>query len=718
MIIQCISIILLFVESIYVFYKWQAKLHAYLFLFCIATLVNNLGYLLEMAAHTSESALFATQFCYLGKTLIPLSFLLFVVNFTNTKLPKQLFIGLTVVHILIFLLVLTCDYQHLYYKSYYFTEDGLFPHNVFEHGIVYWVFTVLMFVYSIYGVCILISAMRREKIREKRIQSAYLIALVLVEFVGYIVFLSNITNGYDTTALGYMISTVLMYIAIFRYNLLDTLDLAKNYAIDNLAEGIIVLGEKGEVLYYNRPLREIYPDLETNQTAIIHSLQEIIANDEILEANDRIYQPQIQQLYQDDILRGQIYVLNDVTENFRYTMELKEQKEIAEQANISKSRFLSVVSHEIRTPMNAVIGMTDLLLREPENLNPTQMNYLRNIRSSGASLVMIINDILDLSKIEAGKMEIVDQPYRLREVAEDVRMIIENRIENKPIKLIFAIDEAIPDLLVGDGLRLRQIFINLLNNAVKFTEKGTIRFSVTIVEETSDGYLLRFDVRDTGQGIRQEDLHRLFEAFSQVDLETNHSKEGTGLGLTISSDFIAMMGGQLSVESEYGKGSDFYFTIRQGLAPDSEETLLEEDTPVETRSFTAPSAHILIVDDTELNLVTIESLLEPLGMKIDTVTSGDQALSMIAEKHYDLIFMDYMMPYMDGVETTRRIRKLSEPYYQTLPIIVLSADLSEQTLELFQQAGIQAYAEKPVVYDTLMSLLLTWLPGERIIFTD
>jgi CheY-like chemotaxis protein len=238
------------------------------------------------------------------------------------------------------------------------------------------------------------------------------------------------------------------------------------------------------------------------------------------------------------------------------------------------------------------------------------------------------------------------------------------------------------------------------------------------VEETSDGYLLRFDVRDTGQGIRQEDLHRLFEAFSQVDLETNHSKEGTGLGLTISSDFIAMMGGQLSVESEYGKGSDFYFTIRQGLAPDSEETLLEEDTPVETRSFTAPSAHILIVDDTELNLVTIESLLEPLGMKIDTVTSGDQALSMIAEKHYDLIFMDYMMPYMDGVETTRRIRKLSEPYYQTLPIIVLSADLSEQTLELFQQAGIQAYAEKPVVYDTLMSLLLTWLPGERIIFTD
>jgi signal transduction histidine kinase len=723
-VIQCISIVLLCLESIYVFYKWQTKLQAYLFLFCIATLVNNLGYLLEMLAKTSEAALFSTQFCYLGKVLIPLSFFLFIVNYTKTKLPKQLFLVLTFVHMMIFVLVLTCNYQQLYYTDYYFTESGLFPHNVFHHGIMYWVFTVLMFLYSIYAVCILLPAVRKEKVRNKRIQAIYLLVLVLVEFIGYVIFLSGITRGYDTTALAYMICTLLMYIVIFRYNLLDTLDLAKNYTMDNLAEGIIVTSADGDILYYNHPLLEIYPEIETNQDAILVSLQSLIADDAILEINDRVYRPQIQQLFQEHILRGQIYVLTDVTESFRYTMELKEQKEIAEQANASKSRFLSVVSHEIRTPMNAVVGMTDLLLREPEHLTPTQETYLRNIRSSGASLVMIINDILDLSKIEAGKMEIVDQPYNLRDVAEDVRVIIENRIGDKPIALCVSIDVSIPDLLIGDGLRLRQIFINLLNNAVKFTEKGSIRFTVAVVDEDEDGYLLRFDVRDTGQGIRQEDMHRLFEAFSQVNQEANHAKEGTGLGLTISSDFIALMGGQLSVESTFGKGSDFYFTIRQGRVPEEKEPVSSPSAPCTSpENFTAPSAQILIVDDTALNLVMMEKLLEPLCMTIDTVTSGDQALSMVTEKPYDLVFMDYMMPYLDGVQTTQRIRALAETaetpeqkhYYQTLPIIALSGDTTPEAQEQFRQAGMQAFSEKPVLYANLIALLRTWLPVEKMI---
>ena len=212
--------------------------------------------------------------------------------------------------------------------------------------------------------------------------------------------------------------------------------------------------------------------------------------------------------------------------------QVKEEKKKAEEANASKSRFLSVVSHEIRTPMNAIVGMTELLLRG--DLTKEQREYLMNIKNSGDALVMIINDILDQSKIEAGKMELVEAPYELRGMLEDVRMIIENRIGEKPVQLIYTIDDQIPEALVGDGLRLRQVLINLLNNAVKFTEKGYIELGISLEQKKEDELLLYFSIKDSGQGIREEDLNRLFQAFSQVDTKKNHSKEGTGLGLSIS----------------------------------------------------------------------------------------------------------------------------------------------------------------------------------------
>ena len=250
--------------------------------------------------------------------------------------------------------------------------------------------------------------------------------------------------------------------------------------------------------------------------------------------------------------------------------ELKKQKEIAEEANASKSAFLSIVSHEIRTPMNAVVGMTELLLRDEDSLTTKQAKYLNNIKNSGASLVMIVNDILDQSKIEAGKMEIVEDVYELRPMVDDVKMIIENRIGTKPIHLVMEIDEQIPDVMVGDSLRIRQILINLMNNAVKFTTEGFIKLSISVESKESDKLYLCFAVQDSGQGINEADLSKLGQAFTQVDVKKNHGKEGTGLGLSISRDFISLMGGQLQVNSTYGKGTTFYFTISQGFVDEEE----------------------------------------------------------------------------------------------------------------------------------------------------
>ncbi len=397
---------------------------------------------------------------------------------------------------------------------------------------------------------------------------------------------------------------------------------------------------------------------------------------------------------------------------------MKELKEQAESANQAKSVFLSNMSHEIRTPMNAIVGLTEVLLRR--EWTPDVKRYLMNIKSSGSALLKLINDLLDFSKIEAGKFEIAQDTYDIVQMLRDIQVIGQTRIGDRNLRLVLDIDEQIPRLLYGDGLRIRQVIINIMNNAIKFTEKGNVTIQVKQKKREDSRMQLYVSVTDTGEGIRKQDLNRLFDAFTQVDIKKNQGKEGTGLGLAICRQLVELMGGELSVTSEYGMGSDFFFTIWQGIK--SEDTIgsfaQAKDRPdIEEENvftFTAPQAKVLLADDNEINQEVAKALMEPFQMQIDVAANGKEALELICENHYDLVFMDHYMPVMDGVEAVEKIRAHKEDYFKKLPVIALTADAVQGVREELIAAGMNDFVSKPIDMKETARVLLRWLDDEKI----
>ncbi|WP_312070519.1 ATP-binding protein [Anaerotignum propionicum] len=396
------------------------------------------------------------------------------------------------------------------------------------------------------------------------------------------------------------------------------------------------------------------------------------------------------------------------------TSEAKKQAEVSAQA---KADFLANVSHEIRTPMNAICGMSEILLSR--DLDGASREYVEIIKSASNNLLGIINDILDFSKIESGKIEIVTSEYVLLEAVQDVLNIVQYKLETKEVSLNLEMKKDIPKVLLGDSMRLRQILTNLLNNAVKFTDHGEIKLVLDWTFTGKKEGVLLVEVIDTGIGIREEDVQKLFHSFTQVNSKRNRELEGTGLGLAICKNLINAMEGNVGVTSVYGEGSNFYFSIPQGIGEEQFETKRgRKTTGLSETFFYAPNASILVVDDNVVNLKVISALLEGYHIACKTATSGQQALTLLEDGIlFDIIFMDHMMPGMDGIETTTFIRS-SEKDYHCTPVVALTANTVNDAKKMFLENGMDDYLTKPIDPHRLQSILERWLPMEKIEFIE
>ena len=419
----------------------------------------------------------------------------------------------------------------------------------------------------------------------------------------------------------------------------------------------------------------------------------------------------------------------------KITTELIERAEAARDANNAKSAFLSHMSHEIRTPINAILGMDEMILQESNEEDV--LDYAESIRSAGNNLLGIVNDILDFSKIEAGRMNIIPTEYELTSVINDLYNIVRLRAQDKGLTVIPDIDPDLPSVLFGDETRIKQVITNILTNAVKYTEKGTVTLCIRragkCTDADADDYInacpgderpdnfirLAVSVKDTGIGIKPEDMEKLFEEYERVEEKRNRKIEGTGLGLSITTELLELMGSRLTVASTYGEGSEFGFELVQGVVNDRPVGNLigrfKKSAGIKKHvSFTAEDARILVVDDSTVNLSVVRNLLKRTKIRIDTAGSGQEALQFVKDHEYDVILLDHLMPDMDGPTTLAKMKEMEDNRSSEAPVISLTANAAANARDEYLAAGYKDYLSKPIIMKELEDILFNYIPPEKI----
>lgn len=719
-----IGIIIGFGLMVLIFRARPSEQQKILFAGTLFTFMDVSGYFFELQSKSLEVTRLAVKMEYIGTTMGLLSFLFFTCLYSNHLHGKVIrFIKLfyTVSNTFIMFLVLTTDYHRLYYKSIDFSIDNDLYLWIFTPGPFYYWWVITVTIMGILIAAIMIQSVLEHK-GEKRPELLLIFAASLVPIGSWILRIAGVFGDYDSYPLSMLAAEAFLVLVMYRYRLFDTVKSAKDSVIDDIKEGILVTDGFGAIVYSNREVGVVFPDVDWNDKDMVDEkvfrFMETHADGFIVK--ERFYEWQSNEIFDDQQRKaGILYRITDMTDNYLYTKQLIELKEEAERANEAKSSFLARMSHEIRTPINAVLGMNEMILREAESDGIRE--YATNIHSAGKTLLSIINDILDLSKIESGKMELTESDYNMGNLLVDIENMISMRAEEKNLNFKILTDPDMPKTLHGDEKRIKQCITNLLTNSVKYTHEGSVTLQVDFVNNSNESINLWVSVSDTGIGIKEDDLYMLFDPFIRLDMRRNKTIEGTGLGLSITKRLLEMMGGNLTVESIYGKGSTFSFVVPQKVAGpetlgDYRQTANDIELPdaLARKAYVAPKAQILAVDDTRVNITVVKGLLKRLKVQFDSAYSGQECLNKVKEKHYDIILLDHMMPEMDGIETLHNMQQMEE-YLQNKPVVIaLTANAIVGAKEEYLKEGFADYLSKPIDSVQLEQMIHQYLPEEMI----
>lgn len=710
--------------------KKASETQKVLLIACCCAFVSILAYTLEINARSLEAMVMAVKFGYVGKCYVLLFFLMFMAYYCNIDIPKLVFRSFLVFNTVMLLIIITCDRHKLYYKSIRLSYEGLFPHVELEKGVCYWMLMAVMLgLMAWYVILCLIEVKKRKGIEKKR--------LLLLSFSGLIpgymltVYLTGIMNILDPVPLGIVLSCMLLTLNVNKYGLLDTMELAREKIIENTKDGLVILDASYNLLYANDVARALFPDInqaESREKQIKEIFKEN-PREAVVDIEGRSYEIRVSRIEDDnngDTVRGYLAWIFDMTFVNHYTEEMIRLRQEAEKANLAKTSFLAHMSHEIRTPMNAIIGFSDLCLNNGDEGEIKE--YVQSIRESAGTLMVLINEVLDISKIESGKIVLTDVAYSMKELMKEVISAIIPQINAKHLTFRYLLEKDVPVMLKGDKKEIRHIMSNLLSNAVKYTAEGTILFKVKEIERKDRKTLLEIIVKDTGIGIKEENREQIFDRFERFDVKKNYAVEGTGLGLSIVKDLVQLMDGSIEVESVYGEGSLFRARIWQEVlderkgesyrgsnCDDIKYTLEQLKNAVygnrgkrKRRSIRFPGAKVLVVDDNQVNLKVASGLLKLYGIDAELAESGEECLNAVKKQTYDIIFMDQMMPGMDGVETLSRLREIKKGNKST-PVIALTANALVGVKEEMLEEGFDDFLGKPMDLTELENVLIRFL---------